>query len=609
MGSARDRRRRQAAVAVGCLVVAGTGIGVGVSQAEASGPTDFRTAAATTASVQRTLEVSGVLQPVSSATAAFQVAGTVTAVSVIPGQRVTAGQAIASLDPTLLQGQVTAAQAALTAAQAKLAADESAPSTTSTAAASAVSSTATVVLTSATSTSTGSGPAGAARAGTGAGGQGSLAADQQAVVAAQHAADLDIQAARAALATVGNSCGGNPPATPAPPTTGRRSPGSTTTTAPPSSPSTSSTTSTTSTTTGTAAGTTTTSTPTPTSGGASGSSSTTACTTALQQAGAAEQKVATDQQQLAAAEATLAKLLSSQATSGTARSAAPAGNASGAAGSAGSSRPSAVNRTGGGTAPVAGSPTAQPADTPAQLAGDQASIDSADASLAQAEQALAATHLTSPIAGTVASVGMAVGQTVAAGSATAAVTIIDPGAYQTTTSLTTSQVQEVKVGQRAQLTVDGRSATLDGTVSTIGPVDTGNSSYTYPVTIAITSPTGEMATGAATRIGIDVAGAKHVLAVPTSAVHTSGTGRSFVYLLRNGKETRQTVTVGVVGPLYTQIRSGVTAGQRVVLADPSQPVPASSTNPGAGGFGAGRFGPVAGFRLGGFLNRATAAGG
>ena len=62
-----------------------------------------------------------------------------------------------------------------------------------------------------------------------------------------------------------------------------------------------------------------------------------------------------------------------------------------------------------------------------QLASDQATIDSDQATLVKAQQSLAEAGLTSPMAGTVASVSLQVGQSVSAGSTSEAVQIINSG--------------------------------------------------------------------------------------------------------------------------------------------------------------------------------------
>ena len=72
------------------------------------------------------------------------------------------------------------------------------------------------------------------------------------------------------------------------------------------------------------------------------------------------------------------------------------------------------------------------------------------------------TQLTSPINGTIASVGMTVGDTVSAGSSTSVFVIIGTQSYQVTGTLTSTQVQSVKVGYPAQVVVDGTTGTSGG---------------------------------------------------------------------------------------------------------------------------------------------------
>jgi multidrug efflux pump subunit AcrA (membrane-fusion protein) len=228
-----------------------------------------------------------------------------------------------------------------------------------------------------------------------------------------------------------------------------------------------------------------------------------------------------------------------------------------------------------------------------QLATDQAAIDSASAVLVQDQQSLAEAQLTSPIAGTVVAVGVAAGQSVSAGSSTSTITVINSGGYQTTSSLTPAQVNQVAVGDAVQVSVYGTSGTISGTVSRVGPVTVGSSSDTYPVVVALDPAASTLSAGSSAAVNIGVATATNVLVVPTSAVHTSSPGRSYVIVLQAGKDKQTAVSVGVAGATYTQITSGLTQGQTVILADPSQALPSSNTSStgpafgGAGGFGGG----------------------
>jgi HlyD family secretion protein len=143
---------------------------------------------------------------------------------------------------------------------------------------------------------------------------------------------------------------------------------------------------------------------------------------------------------------------------------------------------------------------------------------------------------------------------------------------------------------------------LSGRVVAINAAGTQSSSgsVSYPVTVALPSGT-DVVGGAAASVTIVVATIDNVLAVPTSAVHYSGT-TTYVELLRDGKQARRSVKVGARGAALTQITSGLTSGQHVVLADLGAAVPSSSsTLTGGGAFGRGAGG-------GGFARRFPGAG-
>jgi len=500
------------ALVVGVLVVAIVGTGIGLWATRSSAATGYRTATATTATVRKTLEVSGTASAVHQATADFQVAGTVSAVDVLLNQQVAAGETLASLATTTLAKDVTSAQTTLTAAEDKLSEDESAQSSSSS---------------SATSSSSG------------------------------------------------------------------KSTTSTTTTTP----------------TTTATTTTTTTTTTMMSTGSTGS---VACSTALTQALSAQKQVQSDEKAVAQAETALAKLLSSASSSsasalpsggssasGAGSTATTAGSGSSSASGSTASHPSSAstdaNSTGGST-PSAGSGststggaatslsnTSAASDSAGQLASDQASIDSAKALLIEAQQDLADAQLTSPISGTVVSVGLSVGQSVSAGSTSDVITILNSQSYQATATLTPTEASEVKVGDGAQVTVTGIGGMLTGSVARVGPVDISSSSYTYPLVVALPAGSHGIAAGSSAQITVTLAEVKDAKVVPTSAVHTAG-GTSYLEVIRTGQESRDPVQVGVVGADYTQITSKLSAKTEVVLADLSEPVPSSSSSTSTGSF-------------------------
>ena len=158
------------------------------------------------------------------------------------------------------------------------------------------------------------------------------------------------------------------------------------------------------------------------------------------------------------------------------------------------------------------------------------------------------------------------GDTVSANSSTEVIVIIGTQSFEVASTLSSTQVPSVKVGDSAGVQVDGIDGTIDGTVSQVGPVQSGESGYTFPLVVALPSSATGLFTGSTANVVIATGAVANVVAVPTSAVQTVGS-RSFVETLTNGTLTRKLIKVGMVGDTYTQVQSGLTLGQSVVLAD------------------------------------------
>jgi multidrug efflux pump subunit AcrA (membrane-fusion protein) len=587
-------------VAVVVLLIAGGATAWAVDSSSNSG---YRMGTATRASIGQTTDVIGTIEPVSNANAAFQVAGKVTSVAVTVGQSVTAGQTLANVDPTSLNESVSSAQSTVASDEAKLASDEDSEDASSTTTKSTASTTTTT-----TTPSKGGGGTDGTGTGTGTGGGGSgtsnsstaIYLDQQALIADQEKASSDQQQEAADLAQAESACGttssGSPgtdgAGTGGPPSNSPDSPTTTSTTTPPSN-----------------------------SDGGTGSTGSTdsssACLAALQQAASDQQAVSNDQAVVASDESNLAKALAAAETTATPSNQSDSGTSNANSGDTGSGN-SADEGTGGtsgagngGSANPSASETA--AESAAQIASDEAAIDQAQANLIAAEQSLSEATLTSPISGTVASVAITVGDTVSAASTTEVIEIIGTKSFEASGTLTSSQVASIKVGQVASVTIDGRNGAITGTVSQVGPVQSSESGYSYPVVVALPSSATGLFSGSTANLSIRTGGVGDVVVVPTSAVTTVGNS-AFVLTLSSGQLTRKVVKIGLVGNIYTQIKSGLKVGQSVVLADYAEVVPSSNNaTTGFGGFGGGGgFGGSVNFTGGGggrFLQRSTSIGG
>jgi HlyD family secretion protein len=550
-GWGRAGHRR--AVLIGAVVVAVI-VGAGVTAwAEVSGgSTGYRMATVTRATIETTLPVVGNVDPVSDAAASFQVGGQVATLTATPGEAVTAGQTLGTLDTTALSESVSSAQSALNAAEAKLVEDEENQAGAAAAAAAAASA-ASRTSASTTTTTTTTTPT---KSGTNA----TVTQDQTTLTQDESTLSADQQKEGADLVQAQSACTSANTSTPA----------------------------------GQAA-----------------------CEGALQTVSADEQVVSKDQATVSKDETALGQALGAGSSGGTGTGGGATGNSGASPTQSGHALTSPSDATGntgsastGNNGSGNGSGGSTNTDTPEQIASDQAAIDSAEADLTNARQTLDAATLTSPIDGTIVSVDIAVGQTVSANSSTQIVTIIGTNAYEVQATLDSSQIPSVKVGQSATVEVDGVNGSIAGTVAQVGPVQSGASGFTYPVVVALPASTSGLFAGSTANVTISTGTVSNVVAVPTSALQTLAT-RAYVLEVSKGQLTRKVVKVGMVGSVYTQVLSGLTPGQSVVLADYAQPVPSSNTATlgGIGGFGGGGGGFFGGGGAGTFRFPRGAGGG
>jgi multidrug resistance efflux pump len=171
-------------------------------------------------------------------------------------------------------------------------------------------------------------------------------------------------------------------------------------------------------------------------------------------------------------------------------------------------------------------------------------------------------------------------------SSTATIVVVGSGALTTEVDIPLAQIDLVRSGQTVQVTVDGRSQPLAGKVTYVGTTNASSSTgsaASYPVTVTLNAVDSTLFDGMGASVAIDVGTARQVLTVPLSAVHTAGSLHT-VQRYADGKATLQRVALGVQGGQRVQVTSGLSLGDRVVLADIGAAVP-SSTNGQRGGFG------------------------
>jgi len=189
---------------------------------------------------------------------------------------------------------------------------------------------------------------------------------------------------------------------------------------------------------------------------------------------------------------------------------------------------------------------------------------------------------------------------------TALASVVAPRSLIAQALVSQADITSLKVGQKAQLTIDGYTGDpFSGTISFIDsqPASSsasGSSSSTqYTVDFRSRSLPSLAKAGMTGTLEVVLAQRTNVLLVPTSAV--SGTSSvPYVRVMMNGTPAYRQVTTGMATSAYTQITSGLTAGEVVVTGQYSNAA-TSTTTTGGGGFG--------GFGGGGFFRRSSGSGG
>jgi membrane fusion protein, macrolide-specific efflux system len=149
----------------------------------------------------------------------------------------------------------------------------------------------------------------------------------------------------------------------------------------------------------------------------------------------------------------------------------------------------------------------------------------------------------------------------------------------------------VKVGQKASLTFDAIGGlTLAGKVVKVALTGTNSSGVvTYDVDIVPISLDSRIRPNMTCSAAITTNVRPDVVLVPNTAVKSDTNGDYVQVLGSDGTPQRVDVVVGASNDSYTEIKSGVTAGQNVVTTSASSSSSSSSSRSGFGGGGGARF--------------------
>jgi RND family efflux transporter MFP subunit len=219
---------------------------------------------------------------------------------------------------------------------------------------------------------------------------------------------------------------------------------------------------------------------------------------------------------------------------------------------------------------------------PQALARAEADVQRAEAAVKSAERDQARTTLVAPFAGTVARVGLRVGEQ--AGQ-NAVVALVDLSGFSIDVPVDELDVAQITPGQSATVALDAMlDRELNGTVTTIEPLATVSErgSNTYLVTVALGGDAQGVLPGMTATVQIVTQRKENVVLVPRRAVQSEN-GQSFVYVPGTPEQptqpgeapapgVRRPVTLGLSNSQSVEVTSGLTAGEQVLVPDVVQTV-------------------------------------
>lgn len=244
-----------------------------------------------------------------------------------------------------------------------------------------------------------------------------------------------------------------------------------------------------------------------------------------------------------------------------------------------------------------------------ELAAAQAQIDSAEVGVEQAKTTLEETVLRAPVAGTVSTVTGAVGQsssgsssssassssdtattdTSSSSTSTAFITLTSKNALEVTAYVAEADIIDVEVGQLATVTLSASGTEIAGAVTSVDTNETiTNNVVEYGVTVRLDKSEG-VRLGQTSELVISTGEKDGVTRVSSSALTTIGDRTTATVQHNDGTTESVAVTIGLVGDSQTEVLSGLTPGD-VVVVPQQEDGDTGFTFPGGGGLGGGGLG-------------------
>ncbi len=168
------------------------------------------------------------------------------------------------------------------------------------------------------------------------------------------------------------------------------------------------------------------------------------------------------------------------------------------------------------------------------------------------------------------------------------ITVADTANLQVKIGIDQADIANVAAGQAVTISLDAiPDKDFGGNIVSIDPIPTNNQNViTYTVYASVISPDTRVRLGMSANVRLDMGKKENVLIVPNLAVKTVDGQRSVTRIV-NGKQVDTKVTVGISDDKNTEIKSGLSEGDKVIVGSISLTSSSDSSSTGGRGF----FGP------------------
>ena len=227
----------------------------------------------------------------------------------------------------------------------------------------------------------------------------------------------------------------------------------------------------------------------------------------------------------------------------------------------------------------------------AKLASAQQAVVDAQSSLDEAKAT--SPEITAPFDGLITEINEVAGTEIYKGGAV--VTIVDPSQYEAVVSVGETDIANVAISGNATVELDAITGlVLPASVTYISPTATTSSgvvSYSVTITIdsekaitegATTEQINQLKEGLTATVSIITSSATDVLLVPTQAI-TSTTSGATVNVVKNGVTSSTPIQIGISGSKYTVVTSGLSEGDVVTYTKSTTSSTSSSSSSQSGG--------------------------